>query len=682
MPITKEQKIILFAAFAARFPIEKKELKQSHFSSKDIQIIDSLSIKFQTNLGSSSSSLNKTEIFDQLKNIQSANDYFNIIFTLQVPLALHEITYKNIGKSNISVADTILLNAIKNNDVKKTIQLIKESANPNAIDFDDRSALCIACINNNAEIVTLLLEHKANPNLYDHQKMTPVHYCAGFGFNSLIEILKSHGAAFDMPENINAPSPLFFALSSNHLETVDLLMAKGHPINSLDPNGHTLFHHVLANYRSASQQNNLQMKTYYAQHVKCLLQYNIDINQRFENDELKDYFLIGFTHQIQYQKLDEKDYELITLFQQKGYDPSKHNINNEGYTVQGYLFEYKNERLLKIFNLIPEGYSVKKIAVGDGKYMATFVRNGSQKLENGDENILSQFEQLLFQAIAESYAVSDTQEQESATDNSSIFQEQPQNKIKLIDEILSAVKNCQEFVAKKTKSSVPTWLSSINTQSLSKLTVSTLSELQNHISEWKNNVARRLLGKQKTNPNALFTSTITNEPKQIIIDAIYENTITFNPTIMKEIEGSENAHLLMPLNNSGDIDLNIINNSGEMNTEEREAFERILETPRQSIGNYRQPGIRFFIGNYFCNININGSQEQRQIVGELKISNSDSRIALYPLHRSGNGPLVLALGPFIPRGFHETQKKTVFQAHPITLNENTGKKILARKPSK
>lgn len=86
-----------------------------------------------------------------------------------------------------------LLEYTRNGDAERVSSLLNSSANPNARDYDGRTALHLACSEGNALVVNELISHKCTPNLADRWGNTPL-YDAVRGGHEVISRQGSHSA--------------------------------------------------------------------------------------------------------------------------------------------------------------------------------------------------------------------------------------------------------------------------------------------------------------------------------------------------------------------------------------------------------------------------------------------------------------------------------------------------------
>src|SRR5262245_34854894 len=87
-----------------------------------------------------------------------------------------------------------LLNAAAAGQPSKVADLIKQGADPNAMDEKGSSALMKAVYNRNREVVQTLIRAKANVNARDGEGMTALMRAANAGYAEIAEDLTRAGA--------------------------------------------------------------------------------------------------------------------------------------------------------------------------------------------------------------------------------------------------------------------------------------------------------------------------------------------------------------------------------------------------------------------------------------------------------------------------------------------------------
>ncbi|MBV8890071.1 MAG: ankyrin repeat domain-containing protein [Alphaproteobacteria bacterium] len=116
--------------------------------------------------------------------------------------------------------------AAAQNDAALVQRLVGTGENPNQTDENERTALHIAAINGNLQIVAILIKAHAKLDIKDKLGNTPLHYAAERNQVETAQLLLDVGAAVD-PENRDGRTPLMLAASRGNIEVVQALLAKG-----------------------------------------------------------------------------------------------------------------------------------------------------------------------------------------------------------------------------------------------------------------------------------------------------------------------------------------------------------------------------------------------------------------------------------------------------------------------
>jgi ankyrin repeat protein len=120
------------------------------------------------------------------------------------------------------------------------------------VDLDGRTALHLACGENNFALVMLLtLQSRCIQNAFDVTHRTPLHWAgtiyhsiaikahnclAVSGHHHLVSLLLEHGASDDVRDSIGA-TPLHYACSKNHSQCVAALLSQPFPSDLPDTMG-------------------------------------------------------------------------------------------------------------------------------------------------------------------------------------------------------------------------------------------------------------------------------------------------------------------------------------------------------------------------------------------------------------------------------------------------------------
>ncbi|MGC2523437.1 MAG: ankyrin repeat domain-containing protein [Stellaceae bacterium] len=117
--------------------------------------------------------------------------------------------------------------AAAQNDAEAVRKLVGGGAgNPNQVDDQSRTAMHIAAINGNLQIIAILIKADAKLNPVDQLGDTPLHLAADRNQTEAAKLLLDSGAEVD-PQNKDGMTPLMIAANRGNLELVRALLAKG-----------------------------------------------------------------------------------------------------------------------------------------------------------------------------------------------------------------------------------------------------------------------------------------------------------------------------------------------------------------------------------------------------------------------------------------------------------------------
>jgi ankyrin repeat protein len=142
-------------------------------------------------------------------------------------------------KMSNSLAQSSLIEAVKNNQLKTVEAALKNGSDVNTKDEKRTSLLLIATHANNIEMAKLLVSHGANVNQQDDIKDSPFLYAGASGYAQLVKLFLANGARFDIFNRYNGTA-LIPACERAHLEVVKILAhTKGFPIDHVNRLGWT-----------------------------------------------------------------------------------------------------------------------------------------------------------------------------------------------------------------------------------------------------------------------------------------------------------------------------------------------------------------------------------------------------------------------------------------------------------
>ena len=132
---------------------------------------------------------------------------------------------------------TVLMKAVKSNDVALVQRLIGQGADVNELDANQDAPLIIASYKGHTEIVKLLLEAGADVSVVDPgMKATALHAAAYAGNAEAAGLLIEYGVDIDKQGPHNGYTALHDAVWQNNVETARVLIEAG---AKLDIKSHT-----------------------------------------------------------------------------------------------------------------------------------------------------------------------------------------------------------------------------------------------------------------------------------------------------------------------------------------------------------------------------------------------------------------------------------------------------------
>lgn len=136
-------------------------------------------------------------------------------------------------------ATTQLHNAIMQNNTKKAILLTQdENVKINKANGKGQTALMLAAIRVQEDVVNALLDRGADPNIPNPSGITALTEAVYKGYPPIVENLLTHGANINQADKDNWPA-LMYAIQQNYYPIVKLLIKKGADINHSSNTGLT-----------------------------------------------------------------------------------------------------------------------------------------------------------------------------------------------------------------------------------------------------------------------------------------------------------------------------------------------------------------------------------------------------------------------------------------------------------
>ena len=124
-----------------------------------------------------------------------------------------------------------MLNAVRNNDIKQTQELIDKGVSPDLKDILGIPILQLAAQENYNELIRLLLHKGANVNALNRVGQTPLAWAARFGSIESVKLLLKAGANPNTTDIKYQLTPLIAAAYGNHIKIGELLIQNGAKIN-------------------------------------------------------------------------------------------------------------------------------------------------------------------------------------------------------------------------------------------------------------------------------------------------------------------------------------------------------------------------------------------------------------------------------------------------------------------
>lgn len=175
--------------------------------------------------------------------------------------------------------DKYLLDAIVLGEIDRVEQVLAAGADVNSKEADvGMTALMLAVMEEDIEIITLLLENGVDVNVQNKNGETALILASMFGYIEIVKLLLENGAVVDTKETLGMTA-LMAASGEGHIEIVKLLLANGADQNATDNYNNTAL--MLANIKRHVEVVELLNQTPPELVPKCMSQeeYNICIDE-------------------------------------------------------------------------------------------------------------------------------------------------------------------------------------------------------------------------------------------------------------------------------------------------------------------------------------------------------------------------------------------------------------------
>ncbi|CAG0920491.1 unnamed protein product [Notodromas monacha] len=156
--------------------------KLSYVLSKDEWDYDTKREKIMENLRGEMTLYKKTDSKNDLDLIDALSK------------ALRFSSHKEVKQMKSFIFPCLLCMAAKSGDINKIDELLKSGADLSAADYDDRTALHVACCEGNEEMVKYLLKHGASVHKRDRNDRSPLMNAMEFGQINCVKMLLECGA--------------------------------------------------------------------------------------------------------------------------------------------------------------------------------------------------------------------------------------------------------------------------------------------------------------------------------------------------------------------------------------------------------------------------------------------------------------------------------------------------------
>ncbi|SDX06101.1 ankyrin repeat domain-containing protein [Paenibacillus sp. CF384] len=137
-------------------------------------------------------------------------------------------------------------NEVANGDLDKIKAFIENGIDVNEKDENEQTALMVAVMSNNPEVVKLLLECKADVDAFGIHKedRNPINYASAYGLVDIVKILLEYKPNMKLL-NVYGGTPLIPACEQGHYEVAKLLLEETDvDVNHINNLGYTALYEV------------------------------------------------------------------------------------------------------------------------------------------------------------------------------------------------------------------------------------------------------------------------------------------------------------------------------------------------------------------------------------------------------------------------------------------------------
>ncbi|KAL3059744.1 hypothetical protein OYC64_014360 [Pagothenia borchgrevinki] len=123
--------------------------------------------------------------------------------------------------------------------------LVREGADPSALDRNGQTALHLCCEYDQHDCLSVVLSHPSSSTcleLRNYEGLSPLHLAVLRGHTQLAKMLLDAGADINAMDNKSGQSPLMHAVESNNADMVHFLIESGCDVNSQSYSGNTALH--------------------------------------------------------------------------------------------------------------------------------------------------------------------------------------------------------------------------------------------------------------------------------------------------------------------------------------------------------------------------------------------------------------------------------------------------------